>query len=88
MDEMTIEELRETLGNHIVEVNRQAKRIAELERGRDIQKGNAERWEALAMQYKREIERLRAIEKHARALLDGAGDEAVHHLKAALQERE
>ena len=32
--------------------------IERLERGRDIQKGNAERWEKLAIQYKREIERL------------------------------
>jgi len=59
----------------ITEVNRLAakcdrktKRIAELERGRDIQKGNAERWEALAMQYKREIERLRALLPPARII--------------------
>jgi predicted RNase H-like nuclease (RuvC/YqgF family) len=36
------------------------RRIEALERGRDIQKNNAKRWEELALQYKRENERLRA----------------------------
>ena len=36
------------------------RQIERLTAGRDIQKDNAKRWEALAMQYKREIERLQA----------------------------
>jgi len=44
------------------------KRIAALRRGRDIQKGNAERWEDLAMTYKRRIEEL----EHSLRLLEGA----------------
>ena len=38
----------------------QRREIERLTKGRDIQKDNAKRWEALAMQYKREIERLQA----------------------------
>ena len=36
-------------------------RIEELEKGRDIQRGNAKRWEELALQYKRDNERLRVL---------------------------
>ncbi len=49
-----------TLQKAADEIERLTAEVKKLRRGRDIQEGNAERWEILAIKYKREIERLTA----------------------------
>ena len=55
--EARVKELKADIDSYVQTNGDLATRIAELEKGRDTQKGNAERWQKLAMTYKAELEK-------------------------------
>ena len=70
----------------------ESRRWQNLTRLKELEKANAElnhmigEYVDKTAELVAENERLRAVARHAQALLDGGGDEAVYHLRKALQQ--